>query len=357
MVIKAAIPSLYGGSFEIAPLELRRPGPEEVLVRIVSCGVCHTDMAMMNGSGLMVLGHEGSGVVEAVGPDAGDLRLGDHVVLSYPSCGACEACRDSRPYDCVYFSDLFMGDRLRGTIPLRYNGRIVTPFFGQGSFATFSVVHKSSAVKVPKDADLKLLGPLGCGVQTGAGAVLNYLKPRPGKAIAIFGTGSVGLSAVIAARIAGCAPIIAVDRLEPRLALAGKFGATHTVNSAAVRDVRKEILQISGGIRYALDTTGSMALMNVAMSCLLPGGRGCGVAAAGRPRVDREASAESKHWDEIIQGCAVPQVFIPRMIDYWKKGRFPFEEMLTFFKFEDINEAFRKAEAFEVVKPVLVMQA
>jgi aryl-alcohol dehydrogenase len=309
---------------------------------------------MMTG-GMMVLGHEGSGVVEAVGPDAGGLKTGDHVVLSYPSCGVCDACQASRPYDCVRFSDLFMGDRLRGKIPLRYKGRIVTPFFGQGSFATHAVVHKSSVVKVGKDLDLKLLGPLGCGIQTGAGAVLNFLKPRPGKAIAVFGTGSVGLSAVLAAKSAGCAPIIAVDRLEQRLAAARKFGATHTINTAACRDVQKEIIQISGGIRYALDTTGSMVLMNIAVACFLPGGRGCGVAAAGQPSLGPDAAALQKSWDEIIQGCAVPSVFIPQMIELYKKGRFPFDEMLTFFDFTAINEAFKKSEEGEVIKPVLLM--
>ena len=189
--------------------------------------------------------------MEAVGTDAGDLKAGDHVVLSYPSCGVCDACMDSRPYDCVMFSALFMGERLSGTIPLRYEEQSVTPFFGQGSFATHAVVHKSSAVKVDKDADLKLLGPLGCGVQTGAGAILNFLKPRPGKAIAIFGAGSVGLSAVLASHLSGCGPIIAVDRAAARLSLAEKFGATHTINTETCGDIKKEIAQISGGIRYS----------------------------------------------------------------------------------------------------------
>jgi aryl-alcohol dehydrogenase len=354
MEIKAALPSLLGRALEIVSLELRDPGPEEVLVRIASCGVCHTDITMMSGS-LMVLGHEGSGVVEAVGPNAGELKAGDHVVLSYPSCGVCDACAASRPYACVRFNELFMGDRLKGTIPLRYNGRIVTPFFGQGSFATHTVVHKSSVIKVRKDIDLKLLGPLGCSVQTGAGAVLNYLKPRPGKAIAIFGTGSVGLSAVLAAKAAGCAPIIAVDRLEHRLLLAKKFGATHTIDTTDNRDVKKELIQISGGLRYAFDTTGSMPLMNTAVSCFLPGGRGCGAAAAGRPRMGSDAAALNKTWDEIIQGCAVPTVFIPQLIELYRKGQFKYDEMLTFFNFTDINEAIEKSEAGTIVKPVLLM--
>lgn len=355
MEIKAALPSLLGRFFEIETLELREPGPEEVLVKLVASGVCHTDIAMLTGR-LMVLGHEGSGIVEAVGPDAGDLKVGDHVVLSYPSCGACDACQNKKPYKCSRFDDLFMGDRLQGSIPLRYKGRIVIPFFGQGSFATYTVVHKSSAVKVRKDVDLKLLGPLGCGIQTGAGAILNYLKPRPGKAIAIFGTGSVGLSAILAARVAGCAPIIAVEKLEQRLEMAKKFGATHMINASVCRDIKKEIILISGGLRYAFDTTGSVELMEIAVSCFLPGGRGCGVAAAGQPHLGPEASALKKSWEEIIQGCAVSSTFIPHIVELFRKGQFPFDEMLTFFDFSDINKAFEKAEAGEVVKPVLLMK-
>ena len=355
MEIRAALPSVNDAPFSIELLKLREPGPDEVLVRIAASGVCHTDISMMTSGGLMVLGHEGSGIVEAAGRDVKDLKAGDHVVLSYPSCGVCEECKASRPYKCVRFSDLFMGDRLVGTMPLRYNGMVVTPFFGQGSFATYSVVHKRSAVKVDSSVDIKLLGPLGCGVQTGAGAVLNYLKPRPGKPIAVFGVGAVGLSAVLAAQAAGCAPIIAVDRIDSRLKLAREFGATHCLNSEKTRDLKKEIIQVSGGIRYALDTTGNMRLMTIALACLLPGSKGCGVAAAGIPRLDSEAVSLRKSWEEIIQGNAVPRLFIPSLIELYKKSRFPFDKMLTFFKFEEINEAFRQVEAAAIVKPVLVM--
>jgi aryl-alcohol dehydrogenase len=310
---------------------------------------------MLPGLGLTVLGHEGSGVVEAVGPGVPEIKLGDHVVLSYPSCGACEACLDSRPYNCVRFSEFFTGDRVSGTRPLRYNGRVVTSFFGQGSFATHTVVHKSSVVKVDKDTDLKLLGPLGCGVMTGAGSVLTYLKPRPGKPIAILGVGSVGLSAVLAAKAAGCGPIIAVDRLDKRLELARKFGATHTLNSGKSRDLKKDIIQVSGGIRYALDTTGDLRLMKLAVACLLPVGKGCSIAGGAAPKLDSEALALRKSWEEIVQGCAVPRVFIPKLVELYKKGRFPFDQMLSYFPFEQINEAFKQAKEATVIKPVLVM--
>lgn len=354
MEIRAALP-LTDASFEIVTLELREPGPHEICVKIAACGVCHTDMMMMTGGSMMVFGHEASGIVETVGPEVEDVVPGDHVVLSYPSCGVCGACQDQRPYDCLHFSALFSGERLSGTQPLTYKGRKVTPFFGQGGFATHAVVHSSSAVKVDKHIDVKLLGPLGCGVQTGAGSVINFLKPQRGASIAVLGTGSVGLSAVRAAYIQGCSPIIAVDVIDARLNLAKEFGATHIINARASNDIKKEIMDISGGITYAFDSTGSVRLMEIAVACMHQGGRGCGVAAAGMPRLNREDLALQKSWSEIIQGCAVPRLFIPQMIDLYQRGFFPFDKMITYFDFEDINEAFRQAKASKAIKPVLVM--
>ncbi len=178
----------------------------------------------MRGGELTVYGHEAAGFVEKAGAGAADFSPGDSVVLSYPHCGVCPACRDGRPYNCVHFSALFMGERLSGLPTLRYKGRSVTAFFGQGGFATHTVVHKSSAVRVPPDMDLKKLAPLGCGIQTGAGAVMNVLRPEPNGFVAVFGTGSVGLSSVLAARVLGCSVIIAADKVGARLELARRFG-------------------------------------------------------------------------------------------------------------------------------------
>ena len=354
MEIRAALP-VTDETFEIVTLELRAPGTDELSVKITACGICHTDMMMMTGGSRMVFGHEASGIVETVGQGADDFSVGDHVVLSYPSCGVCGACRDMRPYDCVHFSALFSGERLSGTQPLTYQGKKVRPFFGQGGFATHTVVHKSSAVKVDRDCDLRLLGPLGCGVQTGAGSVMNFLKPQQGSSIAILGTGSVGLSAVLAARVLGCSPIIAVDVVDARLSLAKAFGATHLINADVSTDIKKVILDISGGLEYAFDSTGSVRLMEIAVACMRRGGRGCGVAAAGMPRLSSDARALKKNWAEIIQGCAVPRLFIPQMIGLYRKGVFPFDKMITYFDFKDINAAYQQAQASKAIKPVLVM--
>ena len=170
MKIKAALSNDYGQTFQLEELDLREPNADELLIKITACGVCHTDLSMMSGGGGdMVYGHEACGVVERPGKDAAGFSEGDRVVLSYPHCGVCPACRQGRPYNCVHFSDLFMGERLSGPPPLMLRGRNVLSFFGQGGFATHTVVHQSSAVKVHKELDPKMLGPLGCGIQTGCG--------------------------------------------------------------------------------------------------------------------------------------------------------------------------------------------
>lgn len=346
---------LLNGLFEMKELELRTAEPDELCVAIAACGICHTDLTMMSPGSMMVYGHEVSGIVETVGKNVAGFQPGDHVVLSYPYCGVCEPCRAGRPYECVHFDALFAGERLAGSQPLTLNGQQVQAFFGQGGFATHTLVHKSSAVKVTKAIDLKLLAPLGCGIQTGAGSVLNFLKPRPGEPLAVFGTGSVGLTAVMAAHICGCEPIIAVDVLDGRLELAKQLGATHILNPGCTNNMEQSILDISGGIQYAFDTTGGRRLMKTAVKCMRTGGKGCGVSAAGKPFLDRADIESGKSWDELIQGCSIPKLFIPQLIDLYEKGQFPFDKLLTYFTFEHINEAISRMEKADVIKPVLIM--
>ncbi len=355
MKIKAALSPDGGGTFILDELDLREPNADELLVKIVSCGVCHTDLMMMSGGSLMVYGHEASGIVEKAGRDAAGFSEGDRVVLSYPSCGACPPCGNGRTYDCVRFTDLFLGDRLTGGDPLSYRGRSVRAFFGQGGFATHTVVHESSAVKVVGGPDLKLLGPLGCGLQTGAGSVMNFLKPAPGTSLAVFGAGSVGLAAVLAARALGCGPIVAVDRVDARLELAARFGAACTFHTGKTADLEKRLLDETGGLDFAFDTTGNTGLMDLAVRCLRPGGKGCGVAAAGQPALGPADRRMGKSWDELIQGNSVSRTFIPKLIGLYRDGLFPFDAMLTYFEFERIGEAVSQMRDARVIKPVLVM--
>ena len=195
--------------FSMEEVEVDEPRAGEVLVRIVGVGVCHTDLIVRDQWYPVplpaVLGHEGSGVVESVGPGVEKVRPGDHVVLSFDHCGHCANCLKGRPSYCTtFFERNFGGQRMDGSTALDKDGQALhSHFFGQSSFATYALASQNSVVKVPQDAPLESLGPLGCGVQTGAGAVLNSLKPEPGSSIAVFGTGAVGISAIMAAVAAG----------------------------------------------------------------------------------------------------------------------------------------------------------
>ncbi|MFC0330691.1 NAD(P)-dependent alcohol dehydrogenase [Paenibacillus sepulcri] len=261
MKITAAMTAEKGSPFELHELELADPKPNEVLIRIVASGVCHTDAASRDGEipvqYPVVLGHEGSGIVEKAGSNVTSVVPGDHVVISFASCGNCEYCLSGKPAYCSSFLMLnFGGVMADGTTPLHHHEHGVKNFFGQSSFATYAIANERSVVKVDKEIDLALLGPLGCGIQTGAGTVFNSLQPKFGESIAIFGAGSVGLSAVMAAKIIGCSRIIAVDIIPSRLELAKELGATHVINGNEA-DAVAEIRRITnGGANYSIDTTG-----------------------------------------------------------------------------------------------------
>ena len=243
--VRAAVVRQKGGPFAIEQLQLEGPRADEVLVRVIATGMCHTDMVVRDQvypvPQPIVLGHEGAEVVEKVGAGVVKVRPGDHVVLTFMSCGRCRLCEQGRPSNCENFNaHNFSGGRADGTGSLRDDrGSIHDHFFGQSSFSTFAVANERNVVKVPKEAPLELLGPLGCGIQTGAGAVMNALKIGHGASFAAFGAGAVGLSAVMAARAVGATTIIAVDVVPPRLALAKEIGATHTVNAGERRCCRR----------------------------------------------------------------------------------------------------------------------
>src|SRR5438445_8995158 len=232
MKITAAVVPVRSAQFEIETLDLAAPLADEVLVRVVASGMCHTDLHARDGyfpnlPYPIVCGHEGAGIVEEVGAAVSDLAPGDPVVLSFPWCGECEPCRAEKPSYCVESRALkSSGRRADGTTPMSRDGApVYSCFFQQSSFATFAVAPAKDVIKLRRDAPLELLGPLGCGLQTGAGAVLNVMQPHAGQGIAIYGVGGVGLAGLMAARLAGCDPIIAVDRLPRRLALPPGPGA------------------------------------------------------------------------------------------------------------------------------------
>lgn len=359
MDIRAAVTHAQAEAFSLEDVTLSGPHSNEVLVRIVATGVCHTD-AVARDLGIspypIVLGHEGAGVVEQVGENVADLAPGDHVVLSFAHCGKCENCLTGHPAYCLIFNDLNFGGRMEdGSFRLHQGDTDLATFFGQSSFGTYAVVNARNAVKVDKAVDLALLGPLGCGIQTGAGTVLNALRPEFGSAIAVYGCGAVGLSAIMAAQIAGCPQIFAVDVHDSRLDLARQLGATHAFNGQQV-DVVKEIKTASGGgTRYAVETTGVPSVVRQALQALRPLGRAAIVGVTPEMSLDvhNDLMAEGKAMIGVIEGDSVPRVFIPQLIAHYQAGRFPFDRLVKFYDFAAINQAFEDSGQGVTIKPVL----
>jgi aryl-alcohol dehydrogenase len=303
----------------------------------------------------MVLGHEASGIVERIGRDVKNLKEGDHVVTAYNWCGECEACRRGRAWECDNFDENFEGLRPDGTTPYSLNGKPVVPLMREGGFSTRMVCHENSVIKVDTNLDLRILGPLGCGIMTGAGSVLNYLKPEQGRPIVVTGAGCVGLSAIMAARIAKCEPIIAVDRVPSRLELAGELGATHCVDGEKA-DIVETIKSVCGGVDYAFDTSASSRLLEATRKVLNPASSACGVGIGGILALNERERREGKSWTATNTGFSVPPLFIPKLLEYYMAGQFPFEKMLRFYRFGEINEAFAANRACSVVKPVVLME-
>lgn len=335
-------------------LEMDGPREDEALVRIAASGICHTDISFIDDwtDGPAVLGHEGAGVVEKIGKAVHGFSPGDHVVLSYQSCGRCAACKKGRPFDCSLFWEANFGfGRLDGTNALS-NG-VQGHFFGQSSFATYALATMRNMVKVEKDLPLQLLAPLGCGIQTGAGTIFHSFKVEPGRSIAIFGTGTVGLSAVMAAGFVGAEPIIGVDIVPKRLALALELGATHAID-ARKEDVASCIRAVAEkGVDYVLDTTGDPELGRLAAELLNPHGiigDVTGIANVG-------ALSGGRSLLSIIQGDSVPQSFIPEMIKMYREGQFPFDRLIKYYDFKDINRAIADSKRGSAIKPVVRMTA
>jgi aryl-alcohol dehydrogenase len=350
--IQAAVLRRKGGPLQIETLELEGPRDDEVLVRLVASGICRTDIAFCDewyeGGEALVLGHEGAGVVEEVGKGVQGFEVGDHVVLSYQSCGLCPPCRSGRPAHCERIMEANFGfARLDGSNALARNG-VRGHFFGQSSFATYTLATERNMVKVPGELPLALLAPLGCGLQTGAGTVLNSLAVAAGKSLAVFGTGAVGLAAVMAARLVGAGPIIAVDIIPGRLTLARELGATHAIDNRQ-EDLAARLAEITGsGVDYVVETTGNPQLHRLAVDVLNPGGRVALLTGEGGADFP-----EGRKTVAIIQGDAVPQRFIPRLIELYRAGDFPFDRLVKFYPFGDINRAMDDARRGETIKPVL----
>ena len=365
MKIKAAVTHEKSAPFQIEEVELAPPQFGELLIKVVASGICHTDEAVQHQFIPVplpaVLGHEGCGIVEAVGPGVDEFKPGDKVAVSFASCGVCPNCLKARPFVCKSLNRInFGGIQPDGTTRLStLDGQKLSTFFGQSSFATHMVVHQRGAVKIDfDDIDLALISPIGCGIQTGAGAVLNRLHPEFGSKIAVFGCGTVGMSAIMAAKIAGCAQIIAVGGNPKSLELAKELGATHTVNRKEVDDLVAAVKEISGGgVNYSIDTTGvgdcvrqSLAFCDFDGTCVVVGATGDLTI-----NVQNELMGDGKSLIGVVEGDAVPKNFIPKLLDYYHRGQFPFDKLIKFYPFEQINEALEASHKGECIKAVLRM--
>jgi aryl-alcohol dehydrogenase len=363
MQITAAVARAKHAPLTIETLSMEAPRADEIVVRLVASGICHTDISMRDHAIYpiphpVVLGHEGAGIVERIGAAVTKVAPGDHVIMTADSCGHCPSCQDGLPTYCYeFFEHNFSGGRTDGTSPLARNGETIHTFQHQSSFATHSLCRERNVVKVDRGAPLDLLGPLGCGVITGAGGVINSLRVEVGKSIAVFGVGAVGLSAVMAAKLVGAGKIIAIDRVESRLALARELGATHTI--LAGRDSAPgTIKSITGvGVDYTFETTASMTVLRQAIDALAPRGV-CGFV-GGAPKgaevtIDVErVMTGGRTIRGIIEGDANPDVFLPKLIELHRLGRFPIDRLVTYYPFEAINQAIDDALGGKVVKPIL----
>jgi aryl-alcohol dehydrogenase len=350
-----------GLALEALDLDEIRAG--EVLVKVAAVGVCHSDIVYTDGSRPaapfpLVAGHEGAGVIAAVGPGTEGFAVGDRVIMSFSSCGKCRGCLTGRPARCASFRALnsgFGGPGSGGRLTRRNGEKVSAGFFGQSSFAEHALTGVRNLVQVPEDVPLPLAAPFGCGIQTGAGAVLNALHLQPGDTLLVTGTGAVGMSAVMAARAAGAAAIVAVDPVPSRRALALTLGATHALTPADV--AAGELDRVGPPLDFAIDTSGRPEMIRAAVAALHSEGvlvliaAGQTGALADIPLRDLIVGRQVRG---AVEGDAVPQVLIPRLLDLWRAGQFPVEALVSMFAANELNEAMRAMKLGHVVKPVVV---
>lgn len=362
MDILAAV-ARSGAPFSIERCTLSDPGPGEVQVRLEACGMCHTDLSVrdgvMNTPLPAVLGHEGVGLIEKLGPNVEGFSIGDRVLMSFGACGRCGSCQQEAPAYCRHAPQLnLLGRRIDGSSPISQASHALTGhFFGQSSFATHAIAGTTNLVRLDRDLPITTMAPLACGVQTGMSSVIDVLAPPPGSRIAIFGCGTVGLAAVMAARIRDCEHIVAVDLRAERVALARELGATAGVISG--KDDLRSAIKSVGGIQYAFDCTGHPAVIETAFNLLLPRGH---LLCAGVSPSDANIALNAmqlvfsgRTLRGTIEGDANPRQFIPRMIEWYRQGKLPLEKLVTTYPFHEINLAASDMTAGRVVKPVLMM--
>ncbi|KAK6366204.1 uncharacterized protein PV06_00680 [Exophiala oligosperma] len=372
MLTEALVVSEPGAAFKYQKVQLQDDlRPDEVAVRIKATGVCHTDLNFANEKSMpelypAVLGHEGAGIVERVGSEVTKVSPGDHVIVCYSSCGRCKYClRKETSYCDLWFQYNFGIGRLDGskTFSSTTDGkRITSHFFGQSSFAKHILVSENGLVKVDKDISFEKLAPLGCGVMTGAGAMLNVIEPTSEMAVVVVGAGTVGLAAIMALKMLDQPPkkIIAVDVVADRLEMARAYGATHGVNSKIRPDLMKVLMDITNGrgVDGALDTTGRPAVLKGLIHSAARKGKVVSVGVG-----DLSAEASYNIFEMVNSGCSYigccegncfPPEFLPRLLAANQAGRFPFHDLIKTYAAKEMGQVIDDIHSGKTVKAVLL---
>jgi len=339
-----------------------------VLVEIKGVGICHTDLVFRSGNipypFPAVFGHEGSGVVQAVGDKVSKVKVGDHVLITFRSCGDCNRCEQD---DAAYCHNMpllnAIGSREDGSSALSNEaGSVASNFFGQSSFAAHAITYERNLVKVDKQLPIELLGPLGCSVQTGAGSVMRSLSATQDSTIVIAGGGSVGLCAVMGAVIQKCASIIVIEPMQSRRELAKQLGATHCIDPTAIDDVAKQVLEIvPQGVDNALDTTALAAVQKVLFDCLGSKGTlglvGIGAEDFPLPCTVNDLFAGGKSVKAIVEGDSDPDSFLPELVEHFQAGNLPIERLISRYRLSNINQAIADQHSGACIKAVLIPDA
>lgn len=366
MKIHAVIASEEHKSFSYEEVEIDDPRDDEILVKIKAVGLCHTDVIARDGLYQLgkdsVLGHEGAGIVEKIGASVTKVKPGDRVSISFRSCGHCQKCESSDAAYCTDFVNMnIIGSRLDGSSALKKgSNELASNFFGQSSFASYALTYETNIVVLPDDIPFEIAAPLGCGVQTGAGTVIRSLVCEAGSSLIVTGCGTVGLSAVMAGKIQGCAQIIAIEPVEARRNLALELGATHIIDPIEHEDFEEAVRKIvPSGVNYAVDTTGRAATLQNLTRCFTTKGT---LALVGMPKsLDDDVTftgfqflASGLTIKGIIEGDSHPDIFIPQLMDYFKAGQLPVDKLIKTYPLSQIDKAVHDHHSGSGIKAVLI---
>ena len=362
MEMKGYVVYEKGGPFVKETIQLAEPEENEVLVRLTATGICHTDLKYRDiiGAVPILYGHEGSGIVEKIGPGVDKVKVGDRVVVCWDYCGKCEACKVVEVQDCASFH-LYNGLRkktLGGNSKLTNQKGEEINCFLQGTFATHSVVRQNALLVIEQDVPLEMLAAMACGVQTGVGTVWNILKPSYTDTLVITGVGSVGLSALLGAKLVNCGKIVAIDYNDRKLAMAQELGATHIINSKGVDDLSSAVQNAVGSsANFVIDTTGEPDIITEGIKML--GLNGVIAALAIGPPVPispiGQLNKNKKTLLSANMGAADPHKIIPMMIQRYQEGRFPIDKIMNYYSFDEMDKACEEFHDGLSIKPILRM--